>query len=220
MSPKDAVNHLRDRYGAADDLVRRIYTKVNTEGIDMWNAHVLAGLLASAAAAEKHLRRGYEAKDVSYVCWAARNLVELGIWCQFCREKENARRFYQDSLRDLNGTMMAYQELLEVINPSDEQRKLIGETRQDTTELSESLGVHGGDTRFLPVSEAAEQLGKGIWFRKTNKILSKLVHPTAYAVTTSITGSLFGRANEDFFMVGYYHALAVLETIEFSPSAL
>lgn len=215
MGPDEATKELQQRYIGAQDLVRQLYSVASYGRIDVRQAHVIAGLLTCAISAQKHLRRGYEDKDNSYIAWATRNLLEITIWAEFCmKSSENARRFYLDSLRDLTGTMVAYKELIEVIAATDEQRALIEETRRGTAELSEELGVHAHDTNFLPISEAADLLEKGPWFRKTNKILSKLVHPTAFVVSTSMAGNELEDVGEHFFMVGFYHAIAIFDNID------
>ena len=128
---------------------------------------MFAGLLISATSAQKHLRLGFEHRDISHVCWAARTLLELFVWADFCRaDKENARRFYQDAMRDLNGTMVTFQQLLDVIDVTPEQRMMIDDTQEGSEDLSVRGGLAPQNTKFTQVADAADKIGRGPWFRQ------------------------------------------------------
>jgi hypothetical protein len=214
MTTEAAIEFLEKKYAGAEDVLVLLSIAQQRDRLEPWHWQVFAGLLISATSAQKHLRLGFEHRDISHVCWAARTLLELFVWADFCRaDKENARRFYQDAMRDLNGTMVTFQQLLDVIDVTPEQRMMIDDTQEGSEDLSVRGGLAPQNTKFTQVADAADKIGRGPWFRKANKILSKLVHPTAFAVVTAPTDGLSGGACEHLFMTGLYYALYVYDSI-------
>jgi hypothetical protein len=144
MTPDQGVALLAERYGKGSDrLLEAFHQAVHDRHLEPHEAGVFSGFLVCATAAQKHLRRGYKDRDIAYISWAARTVLELLVWTHYCiRSKENTQRFYQDSIRDLGGAMIAYREL--VSDPercSDEQRALIYDTETKTMALAANLGV-------------------------------------------------------------------------------
>jgi hypothetical protein len=216
MTPDEGITALAERYDKdSDQLLEVLHQTVLDRHLEPHEAAVFIGLLVSATAAQKHLKRGYRDRDIAYISWASRTLLELLVWTHYCaRSKENTLRFYQDSVRDLGGAMVAYRELAS--DPerfSDDQRAVIRETENKTMALAAKLGVSPGDKGFLPVHVAAEEVGLGIDYQKANRIFSKLVHPTAYMVCASITDRLSGSASENFFMAGVDYALRLFAVL-------
>jgi len=212
MTPNDGIAALADKYNKDSDRLLLVFRDaIHRRQLEPQEAGTLTGFLICATAAQKHLKRGFQERDIVYISWATRTLLELLVWTQYCiRSKENAQRFYQDSVRDLAGAMGAYRDLVsDTTRYSDEQRSLIYDTEAKTMKLAASLGVVPLDVSFLPVNVAADEVGLGVDYQKANKVLSKLVHPTAYMVCTSIMDGLAGGASVNFFMAGVDYALRV-----------
>jgi hypothetical protein len=115
---------------------------------------------------------------VALVAWYARNMVELRVWIRYCRySDECAERFSADALRDFRG----------IVESLAEMSKVIGQdlpTEQHSYEqldqiAKEKFGLDGIDTEFERVASAARAVGLSVWYKPTNKYLSKFAHPTA-----------------------------------------
>src|SRR5262249_16917158 len=122
-------------------------------------------------------------------------------------------RFYQDIDRDAAGTCVAYQQLIEIINASAGP-KTIQSVHTETATTNDGARTARLNTRFLPVSAAAAQLGKGQLFGQVKKLLCKLVHPSAYLMSNTAWDGLSGGACDSFFQTGASYALHVYDSIE------
>ncbi len=212
LTPDEAIAALAEKYNKdSDHLLEVFHQAVHDRQLEPQEAGVFTGFLICATAAQKHLKRGLKDRDIAYISWATRTLLELLVWTRYCvRSKQNTQRFYQDSVRDLAGALVAYRELAsDKERFTDDQRVIIDDTETKAMALAASLGVSPLDAEFMPVHAAADEVGLGVDYRKANRILSKLVHPTAYMVCTSITDGLSGSASENFFMAGVDYALRV-----------
>lgn len=152
------------------------------------------------------LDRAHRRKCMPTVAWAARSLLELSIWTEYCCASEsNAQRFSDDAARDMIG-------ILKML-----QRDMREQTGSDDPKISEMMGTfsnfgkaHGiarlGDD-FKRVADAARELGKKHHFLSHNKIFSKMAHPTAWAVSSAGLKSE-ADARDLFFGEGVGFALA------------
>ena len=114
------------------------------------------------------------------IAWLTRNLLELSIWAEYCRASvENAERFTLDVARD------AY----DALDIPDEVLSRTFSTKPLREELLEKSKADGIDIEasYTRVSAAAKVLGqhRQLMFKHMNKTLSKLAHPTAFAIVTS-----------------------------------
>lgn len=213
MTTDEAVDELQKRYGpSSNTLLSALHDGVGSFQIEPHEGSVFIGFLIAGTAAQKHLKRGLKERDISYISWATRNLLELLVWSRYCAfSKQNTLRFYQDSVRDLAGTMAAFRELAQYGSETvgAQNLEIVEETETKTMHLAARFGVIPLDVGFLPVATAATEIGMDVDYRKANKILSKLVHPTAYMVCTSVGDGLSGSACEHFFMTGVVYALRV-----------
>jgi hypothetical protein len=119
---------------------------------------------------------------VHTVAWLTRNLLELGIWIEYCAtSSDHAKEFVLDSARDAHDAMDIPDGVLGTNHSLKEEReKLVKQTRDD--------GFETLDEKYKSVSSAAKELGKAEAFKHSNKLLSKFAHPTALHIVSS-TGS-------------------------------
>jgi hypothetical protein len=137
------------------------------------------GIMAVETAME--LERAYFERRITTVAWTTRNLLELSIWIDYCNiSDEHAKRFWDDRLRDLYGMSGAVQGIVEV--KAGAKDRTLDEALANLAQFAQSQGIQELEDDFKPVSEAARELGRWPEFRSANKLLSKLAHPTAWAV--------------------------------------
>jgi|SRR5579859_985013 len=146
--------------------------------LDAWHVGLLNKLLESVNRVCRDLLNTIGQEALPAAAWNARNLLELWVWIKYCSaSRENARRFHEDALRDVQGLTDSLSKMCELrgIQNQFEQtaRKKIAEVA-----LSE-LGLQSIDSNFIQVSQAAANVGLDKWFSACNKHLSKFAHPTA-----------------------------------------
>jgi hypothetical protein len=109
-------------------------------------------------------------------------------------------------MRDLHGLSDAIQRSIEADSGSRDNS-----LEQKMTELeafAQSQGIQKLDDDFKAVSKAAKELGRAPAFGSMNKLLSKLAHPTAWAIHTVASVE----ADEGFrlmFVREYYPEIAM-----------
>jgi hypothetical protein len=145
---------------------------------DSWYADLISKILLSVDRTCSDLLKTMEQKSVPAAAWNARNLLELWIWTKYCgASRDNARRFNEDALRDVQGLVDALSkmhELREVPNHfADSSREKIAEVARD------KLGLDSLDGSYVRVADAAKSIGLHDWFSSYNSSLSKYAHPTA-----------------------------------------
>ena len=80
--------------------------------VDHWYADLVTKILLSVERVCRDLLKTTEQETVPAAAWNARNLLELWIWIKYCAaSRENARRFYEDVLRDMQGLTDALSKL-------------------------------------------------------------------------------------------------------------
>src|ERR1017187_6404774 len=124
------------------------------------------------------LLKTMEQNAVSGAAWNARNLLELWVWLKYCAtSRENARRFHEDALRDMQGLTDALSKLHSLQGIPNEfeasARMKIAEAARD------KLGLDYLDSDYTHVAVAAKAVGLGDFFASNNRLLSKFAHPTA-----------------------------------------
>lgn len=117
------------------------------------------------------------------VAWLTRNLLELGIWIEYCAtSSDHAKEFVLDSARDAHDAMNIPDGVLATeYSLKDEREKLVQKTKDD--------GFETLDEKYKSVSSAAKELGKAEAFKHSNKLLSKFAHPTALHIVSSSSSS-------------------------------
>jgi hypothetical protein len=149
--------------------------------VDSWYADLVTKILLSVNRICRDLLKTIEQNSVPAAAWNARNLLELWIWIKYCAaSRENARRFHEDTLRDMQGLtdalskLHALRQIPNQFEPS--AREKIAKVAQD------KLGLNSLDGSYARVADAAKSVGQGDWFLANNIFLSKFAHPTAGVV--------------------------------------
>jgi hypothetical protein len=135
--------------------------------------------------------------------WIARNLLELGIWTEWCcTSNENAYRFYVEALQDHASLKTKF--------PDEEQSHDFDEfiSEEVTALLPPNLKLG----KILNVSAIAEELGHAN-FASQNQMYSKFAHPTAMLVLTPLSGESKRRLQEFFSLEGQSLGNAALEML-------
>ena len=80
-----------------------------------WRSEQIAKLAVMVIQSAMDLEPAYLSGRISALAWATRNLLELSIWIDYCNlSDQHAKRFSDDSLRDLYGLSKAVQQTFEV----------------------------------------------------------------------------------------------------------
>jgi hypothetical protein len=147
-----------------------------------WCGDLVLKLMQSVARVGHDLLTATESPDaLPLVAWNARNMVELAVWIRYCgRSPENARRFHEDTLRDLKGLIDSLAELHRLVGATYELEQTAHAGLNQLAQ--EKLGLESIDANYERVSSAAKNVGWSNWYIPVNKFLSKLAHPTAILV--------------------------------------
>jgi hypothetical protein len=146
--------------------------------VEPWFRDVVIKILLSVNRVRLDLLRTMEQETVSGAAWNARNLLELWVWVKYCTaSRENAWRFYEDALRDMQGiteSLSKLHALREIPNEFEASaREKIAEV------VRERLGLDSLEGSYKKVADAAKSTGLGDWYAANNAFLSKFAHPTA-----------------------------------------
>jgi Family of unknown function (DUF5677) len=170
--------------------------------------HFIGILIISASG----LERALEEKMITTLAWVVRNLLELSIWIEFCAwSDENAKRFYDDGIRDLYGWSKAIMDMHKEKNA--EEHKRLSEKMEELEKLAESRGLGKLGDDYMQVRKAAEELGRENDFAGLYKLCSKFAHPTAWVVRSAASTEADAEMREMFFMDGVDLAIASLSRI-------
>jgi hypothetical protein len=152
----------------------------------------------------KRLNEPHDSKDLGYVAWLVRNLMELQIWGDFCALSEkNAMEFYEDAARDL----------IDLNRKGDPADTVLNE---ELSTIGKSLASDKQTHKYVTASDAADALGKKDAFSAHNKILSKFVHPTAMSVCAPIRGEAATKVMNRFIELGQGLAKECTEALDAS----
>lgn len=136
------------------------------------------------------------------MAWRARNLMELSIWIEYClKDKQKARRFFEDKTRDALDWMTGVQKLAEFMAfyPAKE---FVSKAKVRVVNNATSQGIVDIADPYMRVVEAASELGYREPWLVFNKLLSKFAHPTAFSVLTFCQGEHETAMSEMFLMIG------------------
>jgi hypothetical protein len=165
----------------ASHLLVRVIKRENAKSrkLPTWRERQITNFLTVLNIMVSELDRARRKQRISTLAWAARSLLELSIWSEYCcGEEEKAKRFLDDLVRDFYG-------LSKAIIGTDGQKSDYAELDTALDKLADFMKTQGveklGDD-FKSVRKAADELGKEDFFLNHNKILSKLAHPTALMV--------------------------------------
>lgn len=114
-------------------------------------------------------------------CW---NLLGLSVWSTYCgKNRDNARRVYEDAGRDVRGIPDAFIKWGAATAQAADWLDPLATAKQDLSDRARLLdGIESLDGHYKQVSEAAKECGIGEHFSLSYKILSKFAHPTAMRI--------------------------------------
>jgi len=148
-------------------------------GADDFTLGLLSVLLLAVSREYEQLRAGY-AKYTGLAGWACRNLLELDIFTKWVLQSpDNAKRFVADVAIDGTELFQSLKAWLLHYDPGAGAKEL-DETIWLGYERRKSEGTTG--EKHLEVRDLADAVGMTADYKRTVKLCSKLVHPTAWSV--------------------------------------
>jgi len=121
--------------------------------------------------------------DVSLLAWRSRNLLELSIWSHFlAKGRKNARQLYEDAGRDADDLLTVFEKWGQNHGETAEWFELIATAKTDLTNRAAADDIAGLNRRYMRVDKAAEECGLADNYKVMSKVLSKVVHPTAFLI--------------------------------------
>jgi len=158
-------------------------SSARSKALDPWLWQQLVKFIWLLSRSVEDLKRGYLEKRIMTMAWAARNILELSVWIDYCNASNtNARQFEVDAARDLDGFGKNMQRL-EVLERGAKHPDLIQMQKELAEFAKTQYGVSTLDDDFTRVSDAAKSLGVDR-FEPMNKLYSKFAHPTALALNS------------------------------------
>jgi hypothetical protein len=180
---KKSLDDLHQLFPERSLLLVNALRKKNKEDkkLPEWRSEQIAKLAVTVIQSAMDLEPAYLCGRISALAWATRNLLELSIWIDYCNlSDQHAKRFSDDSLRDLYGLSKAVQQTFEAESgaKSNDLDLALGNLSQ----FAQKWGIAALEDDFKRVSDAAKELGQFPKFQAANKLLSKFAHPTAWSV--------------------------------------
>lgn len=182
VSTKRHSNDLNHAFPGNALALLRFLKKKNKQGkrIPKWRVRQLDNFVATLNTTALELERARLEGRMATIAWASRNFLELSIWVKYCcASEENAKRFAEDTSRDLFGMIAATKG--HVLNP--DLHKRLDELLQRFERIFNTPSFKVTD-EFKRVSNAAKELGLERQFYTDNKFFSKMAHPTAFIVNS------------------------------------
>lgn len=157
-----------------DELIEIL--AAHQDRVDGWYADLIYKVLLSVKRVCSDLLATIDQEALTAAAWNARNLLELWVWIKYCgSSRENARRFHQDALRDIEGLVTALSKLHALRGiPNDFEDS----ARQGIAQVAQRFGIDP-ESGFQLVANAATSVGVGDFYSANNRFLSKFAHPTA-----------------------------------------
>ncbi len=179
-------------------------------------ANTLLCLSSEVMASFIHLIQACSQKQVQHAAWAARNLLELSVWCGYCASSQsNAEGFYEDSLRDVSGILNRFEQLASLAStpPTDIS---VDKLRTHLNAVADKAGIDDLADDYRRAHDAAKELGPETEaaFKHLNVILSKFVHPTALVVNTVFDEERTTHLLEMCYGLGHLLTKTSLDVIE------
>ena len=171
------TNFSRDKLQSAiPNRLQEIYDIIASRRhkVEPWFADLVTKMLLSVNRVCADLLKTMEQETVSGAAWNARDVLELWVWLKYCvASRDNARRFHEDSLRDMQGLTDALSKLSALRGIPNEfeassRRKIANIAR-------EKLGLDSLDCGYERVADAAKSVGLYDWFAGTTAFYRNLL---------------------------------------------
>ncbi|SRR6266513_5132560 len=204
-------NVLSDAFPETSLALVRFLKRKNrrSQRIPQWRVTQVQNFVIALNATAFELERARHEGRTATLAWSARNFLELSIWIEYCcASEENAKRFRQDTSRDLYGMIAAAKGV--DINP--ELHKKVDALLQRFERIFNTNSFKVTD-EFKKVGKAAAELSREREFFSQNKFFSKMAHPTAFIVNSKSTKRFDRRFQAAVFIAGAGHALKSMATL-------
>src|SRR5467141_2484603 len=185
LNTKRNRNALSDAFpGMSLALVRFLKRKNRrSQRIPRWRVTQVQNFVIALNATAFELERARRESRTATLAWSARNFLELSIWIEYCcASEENAKRFRQDTSRDLFGMIAA----AKGADIKPELQKEVDNLLQRLERIFNTQSFKVTD-EFKRVSKAATEVSREREFLSQNKFFSKMAHPTAFIVNSKMT---------------------------------
>jgi hypothetical protein len=215
VSTKRYQNLLSDAFPEMSLALVRFLKKKNrrSQRIPRWRVRQTQNFVIALNATAFEFERARREGRTATLAWSARNFLELSIWTEYCcASEENAKRFKEDTSRDLFGMIAAAKRA--DIQP--ELHKKVDDLLQRLERIFNTPSFKVTD-EFKRVGKAATELGREGEFFSYNKFFSKMAHPTAFIVNSKKIKRFDKRFQAAVFIGGVQFALKSMVTlIDFS----
>ncbi len=172
------------RWNAANERIKNL--AANPGSGNEWHVQLLGCLCAQIFSEYLALKRAYvdgRERESSPLAWRARNLLELSVWSLYCaKDRPHARRLYEDAGRDVLGIYSAFEKWGAATAKEPDFLALFSTAKEELSGRAVADGTTSLDGDFKRVNKAAEEVGIGVHFRLSYKMLSKFAHPTAMRI--------------------------------------
>ncbi|HMD10136.1 MAG TPA: hypothetical protein VKH63_21560 [Candidatus Acidoferrum sp.] len=188
VSTKRYQNVLSDAFPATSLALVRFLKQKNrrSQRIPWWRVRQVQNFVIALNATAFELERARREERTATLAWLGRNFLELSIWTEYCcASEQNAKRFKEDTSRDVFGIIAAIKGA--VTEP--ELHKSADELLQRLERIFNTPSFKIRD-EFKRVGKAATELGREREFFSKNKLFSKMTHPTAFILNNRMTKRL------------------------------
>jgi hypothetical protein len=211
VSTKRYQNLLSDASPGTSLALVRFLKKKNrrSKRIPRWRVRQVQNFVMALNATAFEFERARREGRAATLAWSARNFLELSIWTDYCcASEENAKRFKDDTKRDLFGMVAS----AKGANLTPELHKQTNDLLQRFERIFNTQSFKVTD-EFKRVGKAATELGRGGEFFSHNKLFSKMAHPTAFVVNSKKTKRFDRRFQAAVFIGGVQFALKSMVTL-------
>jgi hypothetical protein len=211
VSTKRYQNLLSDAFPGTSLALIRFLKKKNSRSkrIPRWRVRQVQNFVMALNATAFELERARREGRTATLGWSARNFLELSIWIEYCcASEENAKRFKDDTKRDLFGMIAASKG--GVTTP--ELHQTADDLLQRLKRIFNTQSFKITD-EFKKVGKVAAELGRERQFFSDNKFFSKMAHPTAFIVNSRRTKRFDKRFQAAIFIQGVQLALKSMVTL-------
>ena len=211
VSTKRHQNLLSDAFPGTSLALVRFLKKKNrrSKRIPQWRVRQVQNFVMALNTTAFELERARREGRTATLAWSARNFLELSIWVRYCcASEENAKRFREDTSRDLFGMIAA----AKGADIQPELHKQVDDLLQRLERIFNTQSFKVTD-EFKKVGKAAAELGRERQFFSENKFFSKMAHPTAFMVNSKKTKPFDRRFQAGVFIRGVGLALESMVTL-------
>jgi len=204
------------RWAAVNAEISHLAGRHATE--DAWYLQLFASLVSEVFSEYMLLKDAYserKRRDAPLLAWRARNILELLIWSMyFSKNKDNARRLYEDAGRDALDIFSNFTAWGKTTNQPADWIDLFTSAKNDLSRRAESEGIETLDGHFKQVRAAAKECEIEYHFVIENKILSKFAHPTAMRILAAPDVARQEQQRDMFFSRGCHFFIGAFEALE------